>query len=508
MRRSPKEQGSQAKYVVLGWYLIRDAWEEFEPVPTVYSDAARLFVRWKFAFEWIEAQGKPWWISDLEHATAQVAAPPTFDLQHVPTVNYGLHNLEDSDSPTHFRPSSPPKPNPPVNHGRPCYHCGKYSPLIYHEGWFCTNSSCSQFCLLPDSRLITFYTLSYSHDFVFKEASLEPRSVLDSGLNVHNVLEISTNPWTLMPKGREDLETFRKEHWQGRCCRKCGRLNSKIHWDVWLCAFCDVRNRHGWISALSHASDRTFSSLHLAKYTISKILMPPSRQLSRENTNLFERGHLYILRPAQLDLFDRMFSDFQDQANRRLIFRRSPLKNAYLQGQYTGHFIHNGGVHYNFSCQIGSEPLETGPPIVKEICELLAATSSRILNRTVEFNEVLSCAYKMDQSMNFHSDDEVGVQGVIASVSLGSAARMSFRRKTRKDEPNSGKNTVCLDLILRHGDILIMDGLEIQTNYQHRVVPTGLRFAATARTILHDGSIRSKRKWKRDSMKVPDVINC
>jgi alkylated DNA repair dioxygenase AlkB len=56
----------------------------------------------------------------------------------------------------------------------------------------------------------------------------------------------------------------------------------------------------------------------------------------------------------------------------------------------------------------------------------------------------------MDQSMNFHSDDEVGVQGVITSLSLGSAARMSFRRKVQKDELSSGKNAVCLDLILRH----------------------------------------------------------
>jgi alkylated DNA repair dioxygenase AlkB len=31
--------------------------------------------------------------------------------------------------------------------------------------------------------------------------------------------------------------------------------------------------------------------------------------------------------------------------------------------------------------------------------------------------------------MNFHSDDEEGVQGTIASVSLGAPAKMSFRSK-------------------------------------------------------------------------------
>jgi hypothetical protein len=77
----------------------------------------------------------------------------------------------------------------------------------------------------------------------------------------------------------------------------------------------------------------------------------------------------------------------------------------------------------------------------------LAVTASRVLGREVEFNEVLSCAYKAsctflvysfistdntvqkEQSMRYHSDDEIGVQGTIAALSLGSPATMTFRPK-------------------------------------------------------------------------------
>lgn len=66
----------RGKYVVLGWYLIRDAWQELEPGQKESagdqgeqgSSQTRLYARWKFSFEWIEAQGSPWWISDLEAA--------------------------------------------------------------------------------------------------------------------------------------------------------------------------------------------------------------------------------------------------------------------------------------------------------------------------------------------------------------------------------------------------------------------------------------------------------
>ncbi|SYW85289.1 uncharacterized protein UBRO2_05762 [Ustilago bromivora] len=51
-------------YAVLGWYVITDAWAEREVGGGKEGEEvgkAEGFVRCKFRFEWIEAQGEPWW---------------------------------------------------------------------------------------------------------------------------------------------------------------------------------------------------------------------------------------------------------------------------------------------------------------------------------------------------------------------------------------------------------------------------------------------------------------
>ena len=53
--------------------------------------------------------------------------------------------------------------------------------------------------------------------------------------------------------------------------------------------------------------------------------------------------------------------------------------------------------------------------------------------------------------MGFHSDSEAGVQGTIASLSLGSPAGMRFRpRKQRACKKASGNEAVVLQLELYH----------------------------------------------------------
>lgn len=87
-----KNEG-RGKYAVLGWYIIRDAWAELEPGKpetkqgeTNRSPATSLFVRWKFAFEWIEEQGTPWWIEDLE-----------VSLKHFQSTPCGFQNVLETE---------------------------------------------------------------------------------------------------------------------------------------------------------------------------------------------------------------------------------------------------------------------------------------------------------------------------------------------------------------------------------------------------------------------------
>ncbi|KAF8332831.1 uncharacterized protein EI90DRAFT_3054577 [Cantharellus anzutake] len=55
--------------------------------------------------------------------------------------------------------------------------------------------------------------------------------------------------------------------------------------------------------------------------------------------------------------------------------------------------------------------------------------ATRIVEPDGDFNEILSIAYMEDMKMSFHSDDEYGLRDIVASLSMGAPARMSFRPK-------------------------------------------------------------------------------
>lgn len=78
-----------------------------------------------------------------------------------------------------------------------------------------------------DSRLSTEVTLSYSQDFINRSAISTPNLSKDIGEMDLEFLDKSENPWSVVPTYAADLNSFEREHWQGRCCLSCGRLNSK-----------------------------------------------------------------------------------------------------------------------------------------------------------------------------------------------------------------------------------------------------------------------------------------
>lgn len=79
-----------------------------------------------------------------------------------------------------------------------------------------------------------------------------------------------------------------------------------------------------------------------------------------------------------------------------------------------------------------------------------------------EFNSVLLNLYRDGaDAMGWHSDDEaeLGVDPVIASVSLGACRRFSLRHRTRREVGR-------IDLDLAHGSLLLMAG-QTQRCWQH-----------------------------------------
>lgn len=98
------------------------------------------------------------------------------------------------------------------------------------------------------------------------------------------------------------------------------------------------------------------------------------------------------------------------------------------------------------------------------------------------FNSVLINLYRNENdSIGWHSDaePELGVQPVIASLSLGETRIFKFRHKTRKDERT-------VSIALNDGSLLLMAGTT-QRYWQHAIAkehrPQGMRINLTFRQI-------------------------
>jgi hypothetical protein len=129
-----QENNGRAKYTVLGWYLIRDSWAELEPGEELIGSTSQddhqltpLFIRWKFAFEWVKSQGKPWWIQDLE----DIPCDSPIDESYPEATNLQ-----------------------PDRCTQRCFDCLEISVRIYYEGWFCLNHKCSRLGLVSIISLV------------------------------------------------------------------------------------------------------------------------------------------------------------------------------------------------------------------------------------------------------------------------------------------------------------------------------------------------------------------
>ncbi|KAH9485559.1 hypothetical protein JR316_0002469 [Psilocybe cubensis] len=180
-----------------------------------------------------------------------------------------------------------------------------------------------------------------------------------------------------------------------------------------------------------------------------------------------------------------------------LKFRRWPMRASIGRGSLlTNYFsqncvcvFHGIGFIFDVFQYVGGDahtvPFDQAPLAVVRARDFMQKRVLQALNIPAQFNEVLSAAYMERQKMAFHSDNEKGLGPVVAGLSLGSPALMHFRLLAKHD-PERRKRGILLSIVLRHGDILVMDGNAVQNYYEHTVVPTNFRIAATARQINAD----------------------
>ncbi|KAK4561319.1 hypothetical protein LTR86_004636 [Recurvomyces mirabilis] len=220
--------------------------------------------------------------------------------------------------------------------------------------------------------------------------------------------------------------------------------------------------------------------------------------------------------------------------------------NSAQDGDFMTAFSMNFGMPYKFVASGTSQSFENAPWPVRACrsrlnwaAKVFLPTSSST-DAIGEFNEELIFAYMEGQKIEYHDDGEEGLGPGIATLSLGGKAQMHLRMKAKhfngcsktgvlnEDRPlpesteyekrvevlrdlerlqmtdrsahkrrlkeipkelglYERRNKLAKDLVtisLNHGDIVLMDGYEIQKFLEHKVVPDDcLRFALTCRTV-------------------------
>lgn len=447
---------SGCTYVVLGLYWISHAWAEYQPA----SNGCGRVVRWKFAFQWCEGQGNPWWISSESD-----------DVDMPPDPIGGCRSAPRQD---------PSPPDAVVNMA--CNKCSQKSPVVYSQGWMCLNPSCTSFWSIGGREL---EQLDYNASF------LRP------------IKTVFTNLPELRPaKLIETMDSITTSYAfsKGWHCEKCGRLSSRFKWEHWECSHCHLIHK---IPGRLRTAKEFWHQRPPADFLHSQVgkqsgiiaCRPEPFELGDGGgftnhltfilPNEIGRIHLLLGTPLANKQADEIFRQYQEQAEEgELLLRRYPLRLKKLRGTFlTNYFSQNSGEPYQYVGGTGNTvPFDKAPSSVCGALALIKERSRLALQKDIPFNEILSAAYMEKQKMSFHSDSERGLGPVVASLSLGSAAFMHFRARATSKEPKHSSSNV-LTLILRHGDVLIMEGDGVQQHYEHTVIPMNFRIAATARCI-------------------------
>jgi alkylated DNA repair dioxygenase AlkB len=168
------------------------------------------------------------------------------------------------------------------------------------------------------------------------------------------------------------------------------------------------------------------------------------------------------------ELMDRLLDDYPFKQNTIKIFGKKILEPR------LSFWVSDCNLSYTYSgtTLYGGEWSETLLYIKDEVEKIASA----------RFNSALLNLYRDGQDyMGYHQDNEpeLGGDPIIASVSLGKSRDFVFKHKSTKQK---------IMLNLAHGDLLIMEGKELQT-YWHHALPKrakvgGPRLNLTFRNII------------------------
>ncbi|EKM54554.1 uncharacterized protein PHACADRAFT_185468 [Phanerochaete carnosa HHB-10118-sp] len=408
-------------YAVLGWYQIAHAWAELQADA---SSSTGKVVRWKFAFQWCDAQGSPWWSDSC------------------PTTGKTVHE----------------------------YKCPWFpSPQVYDVGWMCLRPRCPVFWYFR-SAIEAPTSLSYAASFL-RPVTISADQILE---DLRPGLPVAGVPIDRITTGRHFCK--------GLHCTNCGRLSSRYKWEHWECRSCSftyavpgrLREAREFRSQKSDKMDKhthqpSLELLPLAVFRSGKALG------QRATFKLpGERGYIHVLfaAPNMNQEADITLREYQEQAaTGQLEFRRWPLRSHKCRGTLLANYFSQnskllqppissamlmprtaGAPYHYIAGDENTVPFDRAPSAVNRALNLIKQRIQEAgLDIPPTFNEVLTAAYMEKQKMAFHSDAERGLGPNVASLSLGAAAHMHFRLHAQyagEIQPSQSRDV--LTLFLKH----------------------------------------------------------
>ncbi|KAI1104536.1 hypothetical protein F4804DRAFT_351906 [Jackrogersella minutella] len=422
---------------------------------------------------------------------------------------------------------------------RDCATCKTASKEMYKQGWTCLNDDCPMF--FNFAVPVVTDELQYNDDF------LRERRQYNGGQLRHELRPP-------LPTIDDDTFSSAKRFKKGVVCDKCGCCCRRLHWWGWECenkVLCDFTHQvpvkpvePEWITqenmmrlTANWKKSNKFKHARIDKHKKcegGKVITTWFLPNVKDKDDFI--GTVTRIRPSK-EACDRigglgnLYTQLQQDENTGL--ERRPVRNAGCRNEeVTSHFTVNFGAPYKFTVVIKKTNgfqkapeaiLESllrltwaGETAVKTTREIIQkkryeVTEDVIPTHLDSYNEMLVLGYFEDSQISAHDDGEKELGPNVATLSLGSPSLMKFMPKKNVDLGDNGdeckrSGRAALSIILKHGDMLVMHGEQIQKLYLHSVVSLGtLRFALTCRHIRPETILdEEQRNQAFEDAKIPE----
>ncbi|KAM0282259.1 hypothetical protein ACHAQH_003123 [Verticillium albo-atrum] len=502
-------------YNVIDWFTVTDMWVEKDGKIDVFF--------WKIRLERTNRNLSTW--CQPHDAVAQTVAPRAFphgevECAHCETISmYSFAQgwaCFNGNCKHHFLLANGEALNDLSYAGHHaaviawCIECKRASKTIFNEGWTCSHRDCPRvFTFTPE---VDTGALTYSEEFLLERTDFS--APLDS----------------LQPKMPDPSQGCGTEKAArvGIVCPQCHGCTRRIYWNRW---FYDNHDCNYVLPAVPRP-------LRIEEINAETIKRKTLLQLKKEDFILHQDlvicgykveqyflpdmelhgqccGTIMVFRAtdalnAVLTGPNDIWNDLQDTTATCNDFKRNAVKCAGTPSEIlTRNFQRNWGAPYKFVVAVNSTSFKDAPPYVMQALmrmqwagrksvqasndafEEELATRSHLMDREfVDFNELLTIGYMEDDAISYHDDGEDTLGPTVATLSLGSSARMLFAQKTKYNPKTRGgakskRHNQVLAFPLHHGDMVVMHGAQIHQQYDHKVEPNGKRrFALTCRNII------------------------